>query len=113
VSAIARSDCGWHGVPERTAGLVTVGAQIGYALGILFVLPLTDVITSRRLVRTVLVLTTLFLLTAAFSPTTPVLIAASVPVTATTVIPQILIRSYLASLLLSTGGGLSAHCRPA
>jgi len=79
------------GVHERTAGLVTVGAQIGYALGILFLLPLADVVSSRRLVRILLVLTTLFLLTAAFSPTAPVLIAASMAATATTVIPQILI----------------------
>ncbi|NEI82248.1 MFS transporter, partial [Rhizobium leguminosarum] len=57
-------------VPEQTAGLVAVGAQVGYALGILFVLPLADVIASRRLVRTLLVLTSLFLLAAAFSPRT-------------------------------------------
>ncbi len=79
------------GVPAQTAGLVAVGAQVGYALGILLVLPLADVIASRKLVRTLLVLTALFLLVAALSPTTPLLIAASMALTATTVIPQILI----------------------
>lgn len=79
------------GVPERTAGIVAVGAQVGYALGILFVLPLADAIAVRRLVRTLLALTALFLLAAASSPTAPILIAASVALTATTVIPQILI----------------------
>lgn len=79
------------GVPAQTAGLVAVGAQVGYALGILLVLPLADMIASRKLVRTLLVLTALFLLAAALSPTTPLLIAANVALTATTVIPQILI----------------------
>lgn len=79
------------GVPAQTAGLVAVGAQVGYALGILLVLPLADMIASRKLVRTLLALTALFLLAAALSPTTPLLIAASVALTATTVIPQILI----------------------
>lgn len=79
------------GVAPQMAGLVAVGAQVGYALGILFVLPLADAIAARRLVRTLLVLTALFLLAASASPTTPLLIAASVAVAATTVIPQILI----------------------
>ena len=39
------------GVPAQTAGLVAVGAQVGYALGILLVLPLADVIASRKLGR--------------------------------------------------------------
>lgn len=79
------------GVAEQTAGMVAVGAQVGYALGILFVLPLADAIVVRRLVRTLLGLTALFLLVAASAPTVPLLIAASVALTATTVIPQILI----------------------
>lgn len=79
------------GVPEQTAGLVAVGAQVGYALGILFVLPLADAVATRRLVRVLLILTTLFLLVACLSPTTPVLIAASVAVAASTVVPQVLI----------------------
>ena len=79
------------GVAPQTAGLVAVGAQVGYALGILFVLPLADAIAARPLVRTLLILTALFLLAASLSPTTPLLISASVAVAATTVIPQILI----------------------
>lgn len=48
----------------QTAGLIAVGAQVGYALGILLVLPLADVIASRKLVRTLLaaILTGLLLL---------------------------------------------------
>jgi len=73
------------------AGLVAVGAQAGYALGILFVLPLADVVASCRLVRVLLLLTTLSLIIASVSPSVPILIAASVAVSSTTVIPQILI----------------------
>lgn len=79
------------GIAPQMAGLVAVGAQVGYALGILFVLPLADAVAARRLVRTLLILTALFLLAACASPTPPLLIAASVAVAATTVIPQILI----------------------
>jgi predicted MFS family arabinose efflux permease len=55
------------GVPPQLAGLVATGAQIGYALGILFILPLADAIEPRRLVRVLLVLTTLSLIGAASS----------------------------------------------
>ncbi|MBK0031012.1 MFS transporter [Erwinia sp. S43] len=79
------------GVTESYAGMVPVGAQIGYASGILLVLPLADVVPTRRLLRALLLLTTVFLLVAAFSPSLPVLIAASIALTATTVVPQILI----------------------
>ena len=79
------------GVSEYLAGLVAVGAQAGYTLGILFVLPLADVLPSRKLIRILTGLTAIFTLVAAFSPTIPVLIAASIALTTTTVIPQILI----------------------
>ena len=75
-------------------------------------LPLADVIASRKLVRTLLVLTALFLLAAALSPTTPLLIAASVALTATTVIPQILIRSFPGWPRQSIAGASSARCKP-
>ena len=79
------------GVPPQLAGLVATGAQVGYALGILFILPLADAIESRRLVRVLLGLTALFLVGAALSSTVPLLIAASLATACTTVIPQILI----------------------
>jgi predicted MFS family arabinose efflux permease len=79
------------GVPPQLAGLVATGAQIGYAPGILFILPLADAIEPRRLVRVLLVLTTLSLIGAAFSPTAPVLIVASLAIAGATVVPQILI----------------------
>ncbi|WP_322041256.1 MFS transporter [Burkholderia diffusa] len=79
------------GVPASAAGLVAVSAQVGYALGILFVIPLADTIAAQRLLRILLLLTALSLLAASLSPTISMLIGASVALTATTVIPQILI----------------------
>lgn len=78
------------GVPEHIAGLVAVAAQVGYALGLLFILPLADVLNHRRLIQILLALTTVSLFAAAFSPTIPVLIAASLAISVTTVVPQML-----------------------
>lgn len=78
-------------VTPKISGLVAVGAQAGYALGILFVLPIADIVASRRLVRILLLLTALFIVIAATSTSMPLLIAASVAISSTTVIPQILI----------------------
>jgi predicted MFS family arabinose efflux permease len=79
------------GVPEHIAGLVAVAAQVGYGIGILFILPLADSVNPRRLIRLLLGITTLSLFAAAFSPTIPVLIAASLAIAVTTVVPQMLI----------------------
>lgn len=79
------------GVAPQTASLVAVAAQVGYALGILFVLPLADVLATRRLVRVLLALTSLFLLAAGAAPGITALIGASAALATTTVIPQILI----------------------
>jgi predicted MFS family arabinose efflux permease len=78
-------------VPPHLAGLVATGAQVGYALGILFILPLADAIEPRRLVRVLLLLTALMLIGAALSPSVPVLVAVSLTIACTTVVPQILI----------------------
>lgn len=79
------------GVSPQVAGLVAVASQVGYALGILLILPLADAVEPRRLIRVLLILTAMSLLGAAFSPATPVLVAASLAIASTTVIPQILI----------------------
>lgn len=79
------------GVPEHIAGLVAVAAQVGYALGLLFILPLADALNHRRLIRILLTLTAASLFAAAFSPAIPVLIAASLALSITTVVPQMLI----------------------
>ncbi len=78
-------------VAEPVAGLVSVAAQIGYALGILLLVPLADIAEPRRLLRWLVLATTAGLLLAAVAPGITVLVAASLVFAAATVVPQILV----------------------
>ncbi len=55
------------GLSATAAGLVVTLSQIGYALGLLFIVPLGDVLENRRLVVTGLLVTAVALVVAAFS----------------------------------------------
>jgi predicted MFS family arabinose efflux permease len=79
------------GVQEQAAGLVAVAAQVGYAFGILLVVPLADMAEPRRLVRWLMAITTVALFAAASAPNISSLAVASAAVAAMTVVPQILI----------------------
>ncbi|MET9673193.1 MFS transporter [Streptomyces sp. NPDC006482] len=81
-----------HGldVSERTAGLIASAAQIGYALGILLLVPLADTARLRRLTSVLLALTVLSLLVAAAAPDVVTLALATLALSTTTVLPQIL-----------------------
>lgn len=79
------------GVPEPMAGRVAVAAQVGYALGILFVVPLADLVAPRRLLRWLMAVTALGLFGAAIVPDVGALAVASAVIAAATVVPQILI----------------------
>ncbi|MFB7280103.1 MFS transporter [Streptomyces hydrogenans] len=78
------------GVSDATAGLVATAAQAGYALGIALVVPLADTARLRRLTAVLLVLTTAGLLVAATAPGPVTLTLATVALSTTTVLPQIL-----------------------
>ncbi|MCX4985594.1 MFS transporter [Streptomyces sp. NBC_00572] len=77
-------------VSERTAGLIASAAQIGYALGILLLVPLADTARLRRLTSVLLALTTAALLVAASAPGVVTLTVATLALSTTTVLPQIL-----------------------
>ncbi|MFB7609369.1 MFS transporter [Streptomyces gardneri] len=77
-------------VSERTAGLIASAAQIGYALGILLLVPLADTARLRRLTSALLALTTASLLVAAAAPDVVTLTLATLALSTTTVLPQIL-----------------------
>lgn len=79
------------GVPESQAGLVVVGTQVGYALGILLLTPLVDITQPARLVRSLIALTSASLALAALSPNVPALAVASLVMSVTTIVPQVLI----------------------
>jgi predicted MFS family arabinose efflux permease len=79
------------GVSEGTATLVVTLTQVGYALGLVFVLPLGDLVENRRLVTRVLVGTALALAATAVAPVFAVFALVSVLVGLTSVVAQILV----------------------
>lgn len=73
------------------AGQVSVFTQIGYALGLLFIVPLGDMFERRKLMLIDFAFIIASLLLAASAKTITVLVIASVLVGTTSVIPQLLI----------------------
>lgn len=73
------------------AGLIVTLSQIGYALGLLLLVPLGDLLQRRRLVVRTLMLTALALAGAGFAPSFGVLGAAILVVGVTSVVAQILV----------------------
>jgi predicted MFS family arabinose efflux permease len=79
------------GINEVTAGSLITGSQLGFAAGLLFIVPLGDVIEKRRLATILLSLTTGGLVLAGLAPGFPVLLAALLIVGSTLVVAQILV----------------------
>ena len=79
------------GVSQGRAALVVTLTQLGYALGMVLLLPLGDLLENRRLASRTLLVTALALIGAGLSPYFGVFLAASVLVGATSVVAQILI----------------------
>ncbi|MGV1848566.1 MULTISPECIES: MFS transporter [unclassified Rhizobium] len=79
------------GVPEHVSSLVAVATQVGYAFGILLLVPLADIAEPRRLLRWLMALTAIGLLGAALAPGIGVLVGASACLALVTVVPQVLI----------------------
>jgi predicted MFS family arabinose efflux permease len=79
------------GAPTSTAGWLVTATQIGYALGILLIVPLGDVRNRRRLVPTMLALSAVALLACAAAPSMGVLLIAITALGVATVSGQILV----------------------
>ncbi|GIG62638.1 MFS transporter [Longispora fulva] len=75
--------------PDAAAGVVTA-TQVGYALGILLLVPLGDRLPHRPLLVTLLGLTTLALAGAGLAPDLPALVGASLLVGVTAVVAPIM-----------------------
>lgn len=82
-----------------TAGLIVTFTQIGYAVGLLFIVPLGDLLERKKLIITISMLVFISLVIAAFSPTIHFFIAASLVVGVTSVVVQILVP-FAASLAM-------------
>ena len=57
-----------YGLPAANGGLLVTATQIGYAMGILFILPLGDFVRRKRMIAIVMVLSVLALVSCAISP---------------------------------------------
>jgi predicted MFS family arabinose efflux permease len=84
-------------VGSGEAGLIVTASQVGYALGLVFLLPLGDLVERKRLVLVMSVVTAVALVGAASSPDLGVLFAMAAIVGANSVLAQVLV-SFTASL---------------
>ncbi|MCX4850009.1 MFS transporter [Streptomyces sp. NBC_00893] len=73
------------------AGLIVTAAQAGYALGLILLVPLGDVMDRRRLAVGLFALTAVFLLATAAAPTGPLLIAGTLLTALTSVGAQVVV----------------------
>ncbi len=80
-----------YGVTAAVAGLIVTTAQIGYAAGLILLLPLGDLFERRRLIVTLAAITVAGLAAAAAAPTIGFFIAAVGVVGLTSVMAQVLV----------------------
>jgi predicted MFS family arabinose efflux permease len=79
------------GTSSGTAALVVTLTQVGYALGLAFLLPLGDLLENRRLASRTLIVTAVALAATAAAPDFGVFLAASLLVGVTSVVAQVLV----------------------
>ena len=86
------------GISPQTSGLIVTLTQMGYVIGLLFLVPLSDLLENVRLAVSVLLITILGLLVAAFSDTPLPFLTAAFLIGLGSVAAQILVpyASYLA-----------------
>ncbi|GFZ95807.1 MFS transporter [Paenibacillus marchantiophytorum] len=87
------------GLSAAAAGLIVTLTQIGYVLGLLFIVPLSDIIENRRLAVISLIVVVAALIGAIFAPNAPLFLIASLFIGLGSVVAQILVpyATYLAS----------------
>ncbi|AVR98738.1 MFS transporter [Pseudoduganella armeniaca] len=79
------------GLSPSAAGLIVTLTQVGYTLGLLFVVPLGDLLENRRLIVTALAVAALALLAAAFATSAAVFLAAALVIGLSSVAAQVLV----------------------
>ena len=78
-------------VSDGTAGLLVTASQVGYAVGLVLLVPLGDLLERRRLITGILLVTALGLAATAAAPSFSLLAAALLIVGLTSVVAQILV----------------------
>jgi predicted MFS family arabinose efflux permease len=79
------------GLPAQLAGLIVTLTQVGYALGLLFLVPLGDLLENRRLVVTALACSAVALLAASLSTNGAVFLTAALAIGLSSVAAQVLV----------------------
>jgi len=79
------------GLDAGAAGLIVTLTQMGYCLGMLFIVPLGDLLENRRLIVTALIATSCALLVAAFSTSATLFLAAAFCIGLGSVAAQIIV----------------------
>jgi predicted MFS family arabinose efflux permease len=92
------------GLSPQAAGLIVTLTQIGYCLGLLFIVPLGDLMENRRLIFSALLLTAAALVVAAGTSNAIVFLAASLCIGLGAVAAQVLVP-FAAHLSLEAGRG--------
>jgi predicted MFS family arabinose efflux permease len=87
LSTIARD----FSISDGTAGLLVTASQVGYAAGLVLLVPLGDLLERRRLITRILLLTALALAATAAAPSFTLLAAGLLVVGVTSVVAQILV----------------------
>ncbi|PWW42321.1 MULTISPECIES: MFS transporter [Paenibacillus] len=87
------------GLSSAAAGLIVTLTQIGYVIGLLFIVPLSDILENKRLVTFSLIILVVALLAAAFSSHAVLFLTASLVIGISSVVAQILVpyATYLTS----------------
>ena len=82
---------GLFGVSEGVAGLIVTAAQVGYAAGLILLLPLGDLFERRRLIITLAAITVAGLAAAAVAPSIGLFILATAVIGMSSVMAQLLV----------------------
>uniref|UniRef100_UPI0018DE9E5C MFS transporter n=1 Tax=Paenibacillus zanthoxyli TaxID=369399 RepID=UPI0018DE9E5C len=87
------------GLSSDAAGLIVTLTQIGYVVGLLFIVPLSDIIENRRLAVLSLLVVVCALIAATFTPNALLFLTASLFIGLGSVVAQILVpyATYLSS----------------
>src|SRR5580704_6969073 len=76
-------------VSDGTAGLLVTASQVGYAAGLVLIVPLGDLLERRRLITRTLLVTAAALALTAAAPSFPLLAVGLLAVGVTSVVAQI------------------------
>lgn len=79
------------GISESLSGLIVTMTQLGYAIGLLFLVPLSDLLENRRLVVSILTVAILGMITAAIAKNSYIFFIAAVLIGLGSVAAQILV----------------------